>query len=170
MSNYGPRMPLHTQNPDIAKAASQGSPSYESFRPNITHPSGQYGSHMTENRATVQEQYRVRRYPNGQLDLKWTANQIIDAIRNLGFNGTTGDPNEGSAGLTPLTAALLTVVFPMKFRKTEPMQAEILTQLSKTEKEQLAMIVAQHLESVSGWNAGFGGGSNPGAKITDVGG
>lgn len=171
MSNYGPRFPLHLQSPDIAKAAkNEASPSYESFRPNITHPSGQYGKDMTENRATVQDQYRIRRYPNGQLAYDWVAQQIVDAIRALGFNGTTGDPNHGSAALTPIQCALLTVVFPMKYRKTEPMQAEILTQLSDSEKEAVALLVEQQLASQENWNAGFGGGSNPGTKQRDVGG
>lgn len=171
MSNYGPRFPLHLQSKEFSKAAkNEASPSYETFKPNITHPSGQYGSHMQENRATVQDQYRMRRYPNGQLAYDWAAQQIVDAIRAIGFNGTTGDPNTGSASLTPIQVALLTVVFPAKYRETEPMQAEILTQLSDSEKEALAMLVAQQLESEGNWNAGFGGGSNPGTKQRDVGG
>lgn len=170
MSNFGSRMPLHLQNTNIAKAAKEGSPSYETFRPNVVHPSGDYGSHMTENRATVQDQMRMRRYPNGQLDYHWAAGQIVDAIRALGFNGMTGDPNVGSASLIPLQAALLTVVLPAKYRKMEPMQAEILTQLSDSEKEALRILVAQHMASEANWNAGFGGGSDPGTKLRDVGG
>lgn len=172
MSNYGPRLPLHLQNPDVAKAAkNEASPSYESFRPNIDpNRQGQYRADMQQHQATVQDQYRIRRYPNGQLAYDWVAQQVVDAIRALGFNGTTGDPNHGSASLTPIQCALLTVVFPAKYRETEPMQAEILTQLSDSEKDAVALLVAQQLESEGNWNAGFGGGSNPGTKQRDVGG
>jgi len=167
--NFGPRMPLHVQNADIAKAA-KDNPSYESFRPNVVHPSGGYRADFVDNRATVAEQYRIRRYPNGQLAYWWVADQIIDAIHKLEFNGMTGNPNEGSASLLPLEAALLTVVFPAKYREMEPMQAEILTQLSPSEKEQVAARVFEHFANEKNWNAGFGGGSQFGSKPRNVGG
>jgi hypothetical protein len=170
MSNYGPRIPLHMQNADVKKAA-DANPSWESFRPNVVHPTGKYADKdMQEERATLSQNFRVRRYPSGQLDEMWTANQIIDAIHATEFNGTTGDPNLGSASLTPLQVALLTVVFPAKYRKMEPMQAEILTQLSDTEKQKLQMIVAQQFANEQGWNAGLGGGTVPGSRVRNVGG
>lgn len=167
--NYGPRKPLHVQNPALAKAIKEND-SYESFRPNVVHPTGAYNDMTPTDRPNIPEQFRVRRYPSGQLDIMWTANQIIDAIHKLEFNGTTGDPNYGSASLLPIEAALLTVVFPAKYRKMEPQQAEILTQLSNSEKEQIAMICAQQLENEGNWNAGFGGGSNPGSRPRNTGG
>lgn len=168
MSNYGPRMPLHMQNTEIAKAAENKS--YESFRPNVVHEPRYANKDMQEQRATVAPEFRMRRYPNGQLDVMWAANQIIDAIHAVEFNGTTGDPNYGSASLIPLQAALLTVVFPAKYRKMEPMQAEILTQLSDTEKDMLSAIVDKQLADEQAWNAGQGGGSVPGSRTRNVGG
>ena len=171
MSDFGSRKPLHMQNADIAKAAKNASPSWESFRPNIIHPTGAYRDEgMNDQRATVAPEYRIRRYPNGQLDVMWTANQIIDAIHKAEYNGTTGDPNYGSASLLPLEAALLTVVFPEKYRKMEPMQAEILTQLSDSEKDMVRAIVAKQLADESNWNAGQGGSSTPGSRPRNVGG
>lgn len=170
MSNYGSRIPLHLQNADIAKAAAKGSDSYEAFRPNVVHQPRYANKDFEEERATVAPQNRMRRYPNGQLDVKWAANQIIDAIHATEFNGTTGDPNVGSASLIPLQVALLTVIFPAKYRKMEPMQAEILTQLSDTEKDMLSAIVNKQLADEQAWNAGQGGGSVPGARTRNVGG
>lgn len=170
MSNYHfPRMPLHLQNAEIAKAA-KDNPSYESFRPNIINPTGNYRADFPDVRATIHDQCRVRRYPNSQLDVMWTANQIIDAIHKVEFNGTTGDPNYGSASLLPIECALLTVVFPAKYRKMEPAQAEILTQLTPSEKDQLRLVVLKQIQDEDNWNAGFGGGSDPMARPRNVGG
>jgi hypothetical protein len=170
MKNFGSRMPLHMQNPDIAKAAVQENSSYESFRPNVVHPSGAYRDMEPGDRANIPEQYRIRRYPSGQLDAMWVANQVIDAIHKVEFNGTTGDPNLGSASLLPIECALLTVVFPAKYRKMEPQQAEIMTQLSATEKELVSAIVGKQMADEAGWNAGQGGGSVPGSRARNVGG
>lgn len=162
MSNYGPRMPLHQQSPDVAKAAREGSPSWESFRPNVVHPSGNYNPGMPDNRATVEEQYRMRRYPNGELAYDWAAQQLIDAVHAV-QSPQAGDPNTGSQSLTPIQVALLTIVFPAKYRKMEPMQAEIMTKLSQTERERLAVIVLKQLQDERAWNAGQGGGTVEGA-------
>lgn len=156
MSNFGPKIPLNMQSAEIAKAAAKNT-SYESFRNNVIHPTGGYREMEPGDRANIPEQYRVRRYPSGELDHKWMANQIIDAIHKVEFNGKTGDPNYGSASLLPLEAALLTVVFPATYRKMEPMQAEILTQLSDTEKEMLAALVTKQMVDEGSWSAGFGG-------------
>lgn len=155
-NNFGSRMPLNMQFPDVAKAI-QENDSFESFRPNVVHPTGGYRDMEPGDRANIPEQYRIRRYPNGQLDLMYVANQVIDAIHKMEFNGKTGDPNYGSASLIPLEEALLTVVFPGKYRKMEPMQAEIMTQMSATEKEQIAAICMKQMMDEGSWNAGFGG-------------
>lgn len=170
MSNFGSRMPLHMQNPNIAKAAKDASPSYETFRPNVVHPTRYANEGMQEQRATIAPEFRMRRYPNGQLDAKWVANQIIDAIHAMEFNGSTGDPNFGSASLIPLQAAMLTVVFPAKYRKMEPMQAEIMTQMSDSEKEMVAALVEKQIADEQAWNAGLGGSTVPGSRVRNVGG
>jgi len=170
--NFGPRMPLHFQNAEIAKAA-KDNPSYESFRPNVVHPTGSYNTGMTsgnDQRASIAPQSRVRRYPSGELDIPWTANQIVDAIHKLEYNGGTGDPNYGSASLLPLEEALLTVVFPMKYRKMEPMQAEILTQMSDSEKDAIRTFINAQFAAEENWNAGQGGGAVSGRMRRNVGG
>ena len=169
MSNFGPRIPLHIQHPQLKKSY-QKNESYESFRPNIVHGSGHYNDMQPGARADIPEQFRIRRAPSGELDYKWVANQIIDAIHKLEFNGQTGDPNYGSASLLPLEVALLTVVVPEKYRKMEPMQAEIMTQLSASEKDVLRAMVAQQIANENNWNAGFGGGAVPGSRPRNVGG
>lgn len=156
MSN-SPRVPLHLQHPSVMKAL-KDNPSYESFRPNEVHPQGTYRE--MEERPGLGTASRVRRYPDGRLDFKWTLNQIIDALRKLNYNGD----------VLPIEAALITAVLPLKFRMMEPQQAEILTQLSKTEKDALAVILDSWMSEVENWNAGQGGGSTPGRHHTDVGG
>lgn len=132
------RVPLHKQNSDIAKAAEKKNASYESFRPNIIHGTNYK---TMEDRPTMQPEARVRRYPNGELDYKWVVGKIVDTILDLEFN----------AIITPLDAALLTVVFPTKIRKMEPQQAEIITQLSTTEKERVAAMVESVLHDQEVW-------------------
>lgn len=151
------RIPLHLQNPDIAKAAKNASPSYETFRPNEVHPV-QY--HEMEDRSSLGQNNRIRRYPNGELDFKWVMNQLVDALRDASYNHI----------LLPIQAALLTVVLPLKHRKMEPQQAEILTKLSDSEKNVIRIMLEAHEREVDNWNAGQGGGSVPGRHKTDVGG
>lgn len=154
--NYGPRVPLNVQNPELAKSLHENA-SYESFRPNIVHPV-QYKE--MEDRATVAPEFRVRRYPNADLDVEWTANQIIDAMHDVEYNNV----------ILPIQAALLTVVFPGKYRQMEPQQAEILTQLSASEKDAVKEFVEAQMKAELNWNAGVGGGSVPGRSKTNVGG
>jgi hypothetical protein len=146
MSNYGPRKPLHWQENGLSKAVPKNE-SYESFRQNEIHEP-KYS--MMEGQANdgMSTAYRVRRYPNGELCFDWMANQIIDAIHASEMNGH----------LTPVEQALLTILFPVKFRYMEPQQAEIMTQLSDTEKDMLALMIDQHMAEEANWAAGFGGG------------
>lgn len=154
MSDFGSRKPIHMQNPEIAKAV-RSNPSYESFRPNVIH--GADYKEMTD-RPGVSAMSRIRRYPDGRLDYDWVVNQVIDAIHSL----------EAHENILPIDAALLTVVFPLKFRKMEPRQADILTQLSNSEKAAVAALVESHLAEELNWNAGQGGGSVPGRSVTRV--
>jgi hypothetical protein len=151
-----PRIPLHLQNADINKAA-KTNPSYESFRPNIIHHSSY---REMEGRAGVNDQNRVRRYLDGRLDFMWIANQIIDAIHNVEYNNV----------ILPIEQALLSVVFPLKYAKMEPQQAELLTQLTASEKGALKALVEKQLADEQNWAAGQGGGSTPGSRLNNVGG
>lgn len=148
----GTRIPLHMQNPDIVKG--KKNPSYESFRPNNIHPvnydkidSGHVSTHAMSH---------MRRYPDGTLDMMWAMNTILDAIKTA----------EQGYPLTPLEESFLTVVFPLKFRKVEPQQAEIRTQLSRTEKRALKELVEAQIIEELNYNAGRGGGSAAGRSRT----
>lgn len=153
-------MPLNLQNPGIAKAA-KDSPSYESFRPNIMHHSG-YQS-FDDHHVSMANESRLRRYPNGELDYQWALLQIVDSMKRYNYN-----PQD----LTPIKAAMLTVLFPGKIRAMEPAVAELRTQLSQTEKDRLREMVRGWVLEVANWNAGAGGSSHfpQGQHLTDVGG
>ena len=58
----------------------------------------------------------------------------------------------------------------MKFRKMEPQQAEVLTQLSDTEKRVIAAFVEQQIANENNYNGGAGGGAVPGSRPKNVGG
>lgn len=147
MSNYGPRKPLHWQEGGMEKAIPKNE-SYESFRPNMIHPPNY---EMMKDRANdgMSVAARIRRYPNGELDFNWTLNHIVQAIHSAESHGF----------LYPLEMAMLTVVFPTKYRFVEPQEAEIRTQLSKTEKDTLRALVAKQLGDEANWSAGIGGGN-----------
>lgn len=147
MSNFGSRKPLHMQEGGMAKAIPEND-SYESFRPNVVHQSKyrEMDGSANEGMSTA---YRVRRYPNGDLDFDWMANQIIDAIHNTESHGF----------VSPIEQALLTICLPMTFRFMEPQQAEIMTQLSDSEKDILIALVERHMAEEANWAAGRGGGN-----------
>ena len=148
MSYNESKKPLHMQNTDLAKS-SMANPSYESFRPNVIHEP-QYVE--MDDRSSTHAMSMMRRYPNGELDYQWAVGVIMDAIHKA----------ERNMYLTPVEEALLTVVFPLKFKITEPQQAEIRTKLSSTEKSDLKEIVEAQIKEELNYNAGRGGGSVPG--------
>ena len=143
-----PRVPIHLQNSEVSKAFKPKNPSYESFRPNIMHESD-YKKMTGRSNDGMSAAYRVRRYPNGELDYQWVANQIIDALHKMRFNGD----------VLPVELALLTVILPKKFPMMEPQMAEIRTQLSSTEKRNLKALVEKHMMEEANYNAGSGGGN-----------
>ncbi len=143
------RVPLNFQNPAIAKA-DKVNPSYKVTQ---NHP---VNYKDMDDRPSIHAMSRMRRYPDGKLDYNWAAQIIIDAIHKAEYNGY----------LTPLEESMITVVFPIKFRKTEPAQAEVRTQLSRSEKEWLREYVEAQLKEELNYNAGRGGGSVPGRKRT----
>ena len=151
--NYGPKVPLHLQNTELAKAlSSQTNPSWESFRPHRIHDV-QYKD--LEERAGSHHMALMRRYPNGELDYIWAKDKVVDAIHKL----------QTGVGLTPMEMALLTVVLPVHFRMVEPQQAQIMTQLAEGEKSKIAMLVDAHMKAEENWNAGRGGGSVEGRAV-----
>jgi hypothetical protein len=152
--NYGPRIPLHMQDPEGFAKAQKNNPSYESFRPHVTHQV-KYRQ-MGEDRPSTHAMAVMRRHPDGTLDHEWAKNAIIDAIHNAAV------PH----GVRPVHLALLQVVFPGKYRNMEPQQAEIFTQLSDSEKSRLKAMVEAHLKEEENWNTGQGGGSVDGRHMT----
>lgn len=153
-----PRRPLNMQSNDVRKAAEdQRSASYESFRPNRIHPV-QYKD--MEDRPSTHAMADMRRNAAGVLDLDWAANKVIDAIHQAEYNGV----------LTPLQECLLTVVFPFKYQYKEPQTAELMTQLSQSEKEKIGLLVDAQLKAEDTWAAGQGRGATGGARRNNVGG
>lgn len=156
-----PKIPLSARFPKIAKAMEEKSqnqnPSYESFRPNVIHPV-QYRE-IDDTHVSLVDKNRLRRYANGVLDYDWALNHIIDALHKV----------EIQAMLLPIEAALLTIIFPLKFRKMEPDQASLMTQLSDSEKEMLNALIEAHMRAETNWNAGRGGGAVPGSTKNNVG-
>jgi hypothetical protein len=128
-------------------------PSFESFRDNEIHEP-QYSA--MDDRSSVHDRSRIRRSPNGELDYKWVMNTIVEAIHKA----------ETGMFLTPIEESLLTVFFPLKFPKVEAAQAEIRTQLSRSEKAYLKDMIDAHLKEELNYNAGRGGGSVPGRGRT----
>jgi hypothetical protein len=159
MSKYGlnnlPRVPLNVQNPDITKAGPQKNPSYESFGPHERHQTGKY-RYQGQDRPNTHMMSTIRRNPDGTLDYEWAKNVITEAIHKLSY------PH----ALLPYERALVTVVFPERFREMEPMQADLMTQFSDTEKRKVRELVEQQLLEEENWNAGYGGGSDGGRGKT----
>jgi uncharacterized protein YqcC (DUF446 family) len=156
MSDHGSRIPLHFQQPNLVKATgAQINPSYESFAPHQVF-TPQYKTLWSADRPTTHAMSMIRRYPDGTLDYQWAKNIIIDAIHKMQY------PNS----LLPTEMALISVVFPDKFKVMEPMQANILTQFSDTEKYKVRGIVEAQLKEELNYNAGRGGGSVEGRSST----
>lgn len=148
-SNVFPRVPLHMQSQDVAKARTSN-PSWESFRPNQIHaPEYRY---QGDDRPNTHMMSVMRRAPDGQLDLEWAKNMVLEAIHGA----------ETPHGLQPVHAALLTVVFPDASANMEPMQADMMTRLSASEKRAVRALVEAHIAEEMNWNAGRGGGSTSG--------
>lgn len=93
----------------------------------------------------------LRRYPNGQLDIKYVAGQIIDLIHKV----------QDGAGLTEFEKAILTSILPGKFGFMDKKLAGTMTKMADEEKALVAMMVHGHLGEEINWNAGRGGGSVP---------
>jgi hypothetical protein len=156
--NEFPRIPLHVQFPELQKAqGQQKNPSWESFQPHVTH--NQKVRLMGDDRPSTHAMSMIRRNPDGTLDHEWVKQIIVDAIH------AGAHPH----GVRPVEVALLQVVFPGRFRNMEPSQAEILTQLSDSEKSRVRDLVLAHLKEEENWNAGQGGGSVEGRQMTRLG-
>lgn len=145
-ADFGSRIPLHIQNPALVKATGQQvNPSYESFAPHMRHKVGY--KLEPDSRPNTHAMSIIRRNPDGTLDYQWAANMVLDALHNMSF----------PENLRPIHQALLTVVFPDKFRTMEPMQSAILTQFSDSEKTKVRQMVEAQVAEEKNWNTGLGG-------------
>lgn len=99
----------------------------------------------------------LRRYPNGQLDVKFVAHQIIDLVHKV----------KDSGDLTNYEKAILSLILPDQFRDLiAPKIAGTMARMSDEERLMVAIIVKQHMGEELNWNAGYGGGSVPGRSST----
>jgi len=153
-NNTFSRVPIHVQDPSLAKANSHKNPSYESFRPHQVH-NVEY-KYQGEDRPNTHMMSVMRRNPDGSLDYEWAKNMVVDAIHGMSF------PH----ALRPIHHALLTVCFPDKYRGMMPQEADLKTQLSASEKARVRDMVEEHLLEEENWNVGGGGGSVAGRSKT----
>lgn len=150
-----PRVPLHMQNNGLAKSSAKANPSFESFRDHVIHKPE--AKAIGDSHVTTHQMSLIRRYADGRLDFDWAKNMVLDAIHNLSY------PH----ALQPLQRALLTILFPDKYKgEMSPQEANMKTQFSNTEKAAVRAMVAAALLEEENWNAGAGGSSIEGRHIT----
>lgn len=134
----------------VAKSVESGT----SYRPGETHKV-EYRNQYSDGRNVGCTP--LRRYPNGILDHKYVANQVIDVLHKIKDGGF----------VTDFERALLTLVLPGKFKElVDPKIAQTMTKLSTDERMMVTLLVEQHLREELNWNAGLGGGSVPGRSST----
>lgn len=148
------RVPINWQNVEFAKSMAQKSPSWESFRSHQIHEPKH--RNLGDDGPSTHAMSVMRRNPDGTLDFEWAKNMVLDAVHNLNY----------PFALTPVHYALLTVVMPSKYRNMIPQQAEIMTQLSGSEKYKVLALVEAQLKEEENYSAGRGGGSVEGRSQT----
>lgn len=100
----------------------------------------------------------LRRYPNGRLDVKFVAQQIIDLVHKAKDGGR----------LTEFEKALLTSILPsyFQFPGMDSRMSRTMARMSDEEKLLVAMQIRGHIKEELNWNAGRGGGSVKGRGST----
>lgn len=158
MSNL-PRVPVRLveENQDLLKSQNEMMPT----------PMTDYKNNVDVPEAKMEATYRApsgrnlgnqsfRRYADGTLDIDAAKNVVIDAVHKAKDHGD----------LTELEKLVLTIVFPMYFafvdaRLIGPLTA-VQLRLSPSEVMQIQQVVVAHLITEMNWNAGLGGGGDPG--------
>ena len=147
MSNnpYAGRVPinLRANTEDVAKSTS--------YRSGITHQTEVRMPKDREEGCTP-----LRRYPNGQLDIKYVAQTIVSLIHKIMDGGN----------LTDFERALLTSILPKKFDLMDKKLAGTMARMSEDEKALVALAVQGHVWEEVNWNAGRGGGSVSGRHVS----
>lgn len=128
-----------------------------SYRPGETHKT-EYRNQFNDRTLNRNEGCTpLRRYPNGILDHKYVAHQVIDIIHKM----------KDSGNVTDFERALLTLVLPGKFKELiDSKIAQTMTKLTIDERMMVGLLVEQHLREELNWNSGLGGGSVPGRSST----
>jgi hypothetical protein len=99
----------------------------------------------------------LRRYPNGQLDYKYVAHQVIDIIHKVKDGGF----------ITEMEKAVLSLILPQEFKSLiDSKIAQTMTKLSIDERMMVAAIISGHLKEELNYNSGKGGGSVEGRSST----
>lgn len=121
--------------------------------------------------STIEQQYRApmgrvngnevfRRYPNGDLDLDNAKHVVVDIIHKVKDKGD----------LTELEKLILGCLFPLMFPFVDSRLAASLTsvqlRLVPWECALIHQLVADHLTAEMSYNAGIGGGGDPGRAQT----
>ena len=156
MSNnvFAGRVPLNLRG-DLEKIAK--ATDYTSYRPGELHEPP-YRNQYVDNTITQRNtgSTPLRRYPNGQLDIKYIAHQIIDIVHKI----------QNSGYVTEFEKALLTLILPGQFNLIDSSIAGTMARLSDEEKMLLTVAVNSHFAEELNFNAGRGGGSVPGRHMT----
>lgn len=101
-----------------------------------------------------------RRYPNGNLDLDAAKHVVVDILHKVKDKGY----------LTELEKLVLNCMFPMAFSDVDPRLSEPLIRvqlkLAPWEIDLVAHAVSAHLVAEMNYNAGLGGGGDPGRATT----
>jgi hypothetical protein len=141
----------------VAKSVENNGTSYRSgeyFNPEYRTPQGDSSISPRNDGCTP-----LRRYPNGVLDFRYVAMQVVDIIHKIQDNGF----------LTNFEKALLSLILPDNFRDLiDSKIAQTMTKLSLDERMVVARMVDQHMRAETNWNVGRGGGSVPGREKTRV--
>jgi len=147
MSNnpYAGKVPINLRSDPETVAKST------SYRDGITHKTEVRMPKDRESGCTP-----LRRYPNGQLDIKYVAQMIIDMIHKVMDGGN----------LTEFEKAVLTLILPAKFNLMDKRLADTMTKMSDDERALVAIVVQGHLGEELNWNGGRGGGSVTGRHVT----
>lgn len=110
----------------------------------------------------------LRRFPNGVLDHKYAAHQVIDIIHKIKDGGFITEFERAilSLILPALHESKGSITYPTSSGLVDPKIAQTMTKLSNDERMLIAIIVEQHLREELNWNSGLGGGSVPGRSTT----
>jgi len=100
----------------------------------------------------------LRRYPNGKLDVKYVAQQIVDLVHKAKDGGK----------LTEFEKALLTSILPAQFHYPgmDVRMTRTMARMSDEERLLVAILLQGHLKEEENFNAGRGGGSVSGRSTS----